>query len=123
MHEEVLRVPTPSGPMETFLARPSEGGPFAPVVLYMDIWGVREELFDLARRVATVGYCCLVPDFYHRLGRVSFAVYDGHGRMITLEFLSEERKAAVRAAGRQLSDAMVIDDTRDLLSILRALRG
>lgn len=121
MHEELLQVPTPGGPMETFLARPSEGGQFAPVVLYMDIWGVREELYDLARRVAAVGYCCLVPDFYHRQGRVRFAFYDERGRMITLESLSDERKAAVRAAGSKLTDTMVLDDTRDLLKQMAAL--
>src|SRR4029077_8905061 len=33
-----------------------QGGPFAPVVVYMDVWGLREELYDIARKVAVVGY-------------------------------------------------------------------
>ena len=55
MHERIISVRTPAGEMETFITYPEEGGPFAPVLIYMDFWGVREELFDIARRVGTVG--------------------------------------------------------------------
>src|SRR6476469_5343786 len=106
MYEQLVEITTPSGAMETFITRPQDGGPFAPVILYMDIWGVREELYDIARKVAAVGYCCLVPDLYHRQGRVRHAFYDDNGRMITLESLSEERKELVRAPGRELRDDM-----------------
>ena len=56
--------------METFVTHPEEGGPFPAVVIYMDFWGLREELFDIARRVGMVGYYCMVPDLYYRQGRV-----------------------------------------------------
>ena len=118
MYEQLVEITTPSGAMETFITRPQDGSPFAPVVLYMDIWGVREELYDIARKVATVGYCCLVPDLYHRQGRVRHAFYDDNGRMITLESLSEERKEMVRAPGRELSDDMVVEDTGAMLKML-----
>ena len=118
MYEQLVEITTPSGAMETFITRPQDGGPFAPVILYMDIWGVREELYDIARKVATVGYCCLVPDLYHRQGRVRHAFYDDNGRMITLESLSEERKEMVRAPGRKLSDDMVVEDTGAMLKML-----
>jgi len=123
VREEILQVPTPSGPMETFVTRPEADGRYPPVIFYMDIWGIRDELYDLARRAATVGYCAIVPDLYHRQGQVRFAFYDERGRMMTLEALSEERKAAVRAAGRQLSDAMVVEDTRALLAALGTFSG
>jgi len=41
--------------MKTFLTQPEQEGPHHAVVLYMDAWGLREELFDLARRVAVWG--------------------------------------------------------------------
>ena len=47
--------------METFVTHPEQDGPFPPVIVYMDIWGLREELFEIARRVGTVGYYCMVP--------------------------------------------------------------
>ena len=82
MHEQVLEIETPSGRMETFVTHPEEDGPFPPVIIYMDIWGVREELFEIARRVGTVGYYCLVPDFYYRQGRVRHEFRDAQNRMI-----------------------------------------
>jgi hypothetical protein len=33
--------------MEAFVTYPEENGPFPAVILYMDIWGVREELYDI----------------------------------------------------------------------------
>src|SRR2546425_1247463 len=62
MEERFVEIATPSGRMETFVTHPEQDGPFPPVIIYMDIWGVREELFEIARRVGTVGYYCLVPD-------------------------------------------------------------
>jgi carboxymethylenebutenolidase len=38
----------------------------------MDIWGLREELFDVVRHVAVVGYHCVVPNFWYRRGKVRF---------------------------------------------------
>ena len=70
MEERVAGIPTRDGRMEAFVTHPEQDGPFPPVIIYMDVWGVREELYDLARRVATVGYYCMVPDFYYRQGKV-----------------------------------------------------
>ena len=69
MKDRFIDIETPSGRMETFVTHPEHGGPFPAVIIYMDIWGVREELFEIARRVGTVGYYCLVPDFYYRGAR------------------------------------------------------
>src|SRR4029079_5033648 len=46
-----------------------------------------------------------------------------NGRMITLESLSEERKEMVRAPGRALSDAMVVEDTGAMLKMLAQERS
>ena len=102
MRERFLEVETPSGRMETFVTHPEQDGPFPPVIIYMDIWGVREELFEIARRVGTVGYYCMVPDFYYRQGRVRHEFRDAQNRMISLHALDEERRQRVdraRAAG------------------------
>jgi carboxymethylenebutenolidase len=39
------------------------------VFLMMDAPGIREELRDMARRLATVGYYVLLPNLYYRAGR------------------------------------------------------
>ena len=118
MRERLLAIETPSGRMETFVTHPEQDGSFSPVIIYMDIWGVREELFEIARRVGTVGYYCLVPDFYYRQGKVRHEFRDAQNRMISLHALDDELKQRVTAPGRKLSNQMVVDDTGAILDFL-----
>jgi carboxymethylenebutenolidase len=69
MIEQTLDIATAGGQMETFVCRPERGAPFPAVFLLMDAPGVREELRDMARRLATVGYYVLLPNLYYRAGR------------------------------------------------------
>ncbi len=118
MRERIVNVTTSDGQMETFITHPEQDSPFAAIVLYMDVWGIREELYDIARRIATVGYCCIVPDFYYRQGRVRHAFHDGNNRMISLAKLSVSDRETVTASGAKLSDTMVVADTGALLRFL-----
>ena len=118
MKERFVQIQTPSGRMQTFVTHPEQDGPFPAVIIYMDIWGVREELFEIARRVGTVGYYCMVPDLYYREGKVSHEFRDAQNRMISLHALDEERKQQVRAPGRRLSNQMVVDDTGAILEFI-----
>ncbi len=120
MKERMIGIATPDGTMETFVTHPEEGGPFAPVVVYMDIWGVREELFEIARRIATVGYCGVVPDFYYRQGKIGHLFRDDDNRMISLHHLDEETQNKVQAPRGKLSDAMVMRDTGALIEFFRS---
>ena len=119
MKERFVDIETPSGRMETFVTHPERDGPFAAVIIYMDIWGVRDELFEIARRVGTVGYYCMVPDFYYREGKVRHEFRNEQNRMISLHALDEERKQRVIGPGRRLSNQMVVDDTGAILEFLR----
>jgi carboxymethylenebutenolidase len=69
MHERFVEITTAGGVMDAFITQPEENGPFPAVIVYMDIWGIRKELYDIARRVGMAGYACLVPDFYYRNGK------------------------------------------------------
>ena len=71
MIETTLDVTTADGAMETFICRPERGGPHPAVFFLMDAPGIREELRDMARRLATVGYVVLLPNLYYRAGRDS----------------------------------------------------
>ena len=71
MIERSFDLATADGAMETFLVHPERGGPHPAVFLLMDAPGIREELRDMARRLATVGYCVLLPNLYYRAGRDS----------------------------------------------------
>ena len=63
---KAVDIPTPDGTMDSYAAHPDGPGKFALVVLFMDIWGLREELFAITRRLAAHGYYCVVPNLYYR---------------------------------------------------------
>ena len=69
MKEQILDIPTKDGAIETFVCHPERGGPCPPVLFLMDAPGIREELYDMARRLATVGYYVLLPNLYYRAGK------------------------------------------------------
>ena len=62
MIEQHLDIPTADGAMNTFVVHPEEGCPFPVVLFYMDAPGKREELHDMARRLAAVGYYVVLPN-------------------------------------------------------------
>src|SRR5260221_954778 len=118
MIEKTVDIRTADGRMETFIAHPEEAVPFAAVVVYMDVWGLREELYDIARKVAVVGYYVLLPDLYYRQGRIRHQWRDADGRMISMHKLDPERQAQVRAPLQKLSDAMVVADSGAILEFI-----
>lgn len=120
MKERLIEIAMASGVMDTFIACPSDPGSYPAVIIYMDVWGLREELFDIARRVATVGYYCAVPNFYHRQGKIRHEFRNERNQMITLDRLDEEARKRVLAPLRQLTDSMVITDTGELLEFIDA---
>jgi len=67
--EHHLDILTADGAMNSFIVHPEEGGPFPVVLFYMDAPGKREELHDMARRIAAVGYYVLLPNLYYRRSR------------------------------------------------------
>jgi carboxymethylenebutenolidase len=69
MHEEILDIATNDGAMETFICRPERGDPCPPVLMLMDAPGIRDELYDMARRLGTAGYAVILPNLYYRAGR------------------------------------------------------
>ena len=73
MVELHLDIATADGPMNSFVvhpdAGPEAGGPHPVVLFYMDAPGKREELHDMARRLASVGYFVVLPNLYHRRSR------------------------------------------------------
>lgn len=69
MKEQILDIATKDGVIETFVCHPERGGPYPPVLFLMDAPGIRDELYDMARRLATVGYYVLLPNLYYRAGK------------------------------------------------------
>jgi carboxymethylenebutenolidase len=86
MIERHLDIVTADGAMNTFVVHPEENGPHPVVLFYMDAPGKREELHDMARRLAAVGYYVVLPNLYYRQTREFTLVRDepGMARMFAL---------------------------------------
>jgi carboxymethylenebutenolidase len=68
MIERQLEIPTQDGPSTTFIVHPDRGGPHPVILFLMDAPAIREELRDMARRLASCGYYVMLPNLYHRSG-------------------------------------------------------
>src|SRR5271155_2660307 len=111
MIERDVIVTTKHGRMPTFLAAPDGPGPHPGIIFYMDAPGIREELRNMARRIAKHGYMCLLPDLYYRLGTVRFDIPRRDDGM----------SAVIRASMNHLTNARVVDDTAALLAQFDAM--
>ncbi len=69
MIEKFINIETNDGIMDTFEVMPDEGGPFPGIIIYMDAPAIREELRDMARRLASMGYYVLLPNLFYRAGK------------------------------------------------------
>ncbi|KQV13685.1 hypothetical protein ASC99_33435 [Kitasatospora sp. Root107] len=57
-----------SQPMTAYLARPSGGEGRSAVLVCSELWGVTEEVREVARQVAALGHVAIAPNLYHRSG-------------------------------------------------------
>ena len=108
--EQDIVITTKHGHMPGFAACPDEPGRFPGIIFYMDAPGYREELCNMARRIAKQGYFCVLPDMYYRLGTIRF----------DLPRRDDGMSAVVMASMNHLTNADVVDDTAGILGFLDA---
>jgi carboxymethylenebutenolidase len=108
--EKEVVVTTRYGRMPAFTACPDGPGAYPGIIFYMDAPGYREELCNMARRIAKHGYFCILPDMYYRMGLLRFDIPRRSDAMTTVIF----------AAMNHLTNADVVDDTAGLLAYLDA---
>lgn len=108
MIEHDVDIATSDGAMNSLIVHPEEGGPFPVVLFYMDAPGKREELHDMARRIASVGYYVVLPNLYYRRTREFTMVRDEEGfkRMFDMMY--------------SVSNEMAMRDTAALLAFVDA---
>src|SRR5437588_12954117 len=68
MIERQIDIATKDGAMTTFITHPERECPHPVVLFFMDAPAIREELRDMARRIASVGYYVMLPNLYYRRG-------------------------------------------------------
>ncbi len=112
MIEHHLDIATDDGAMNSFVVHPEEGGPFPVVLFYMDAPGKREELHDMARRIAAVGYLVVLPNLYYR-----------RSRDFSLAERTDAAMARMFSLMATLDAASTACDTRALLAYVDAHRA
>ncbi|WP_051332183.1 dienelactone hydrolase family protein [Cucumibacter marinus] len=110
MQEYETEITTKHGLMPTFAVHPDGEGPFPAILFFMDAPGIREELREMARRLATHGYYVLLPDLYYRLGHVRF----------DLPRRDDAMSRVIGAALNSIDNERVIEDTAAMLMFVRA---
>ena len=121
MPTELITIPAPDGAAEAIVARPSSGeGPFPGVILYMDAFGLRPRIEEMAQRISDWGYVVLAPNVFYREGTAAeLAPQTG---MTT----PEGREAAGKAAFprvRSLTPSKALPDIDHWVAALRGLPG
>lgn len=111
MYEREVDVTTRHGKMRSFAVCPDEAGQWPAILFYMDAPGYREELKNMARRIAKQGYYVLLPDLYYRIGTVRFDLPRRE------ETMSAVVKACIQHA---MNREQIIDDTGAALAFCDA---
>lgn len=79
MSSEMIDVQTRDGVADSYLSRPDGDGPFPSVLLFVDAFGLRPRIEEMADRIATQGFLVLAPNVFYRAGRAPVISLDGMG--------------------------------------------
>jgi len=109
MIERQIDIATPDGATTTFICHPERGGPHPLVLFFMDAPAIREELRDMARRLATAGYYVMLPNLYYRAGVMELGSFTEPG--------VRERMFALMSG---LTIPMVMSDAKALIAFADA---
>jgi carboxymethylenebutenolidase len=109
-------VPTPDGVADAYLVQPEQPGRHPGVLLYMDAFGVRARLGDMAERIAAAGYVVLVPNVFYRSGRAPVVEVDDLSRPEN----REKMFAALRPIMSALTPELAVRDATAYLDFLGA---
>jgi carboxymethylenebutenolidase len=102
MIERTIPIATGDGTMSTFVTHPERNGPHPVVLFLMDAPGMREELRNMSRRLASAGYYVMTSQLYYR-DVEDFNVFETGDRERMYELMNN------------LSNAMVVNDCRAML--------
>jgi carboxymethylenebutenolidase len=108
MIDRQIEIPTKHGRTTTFISHPERGGPHPIILFYMDAPAIREELRDMARRLATSGYYVMLPNLYYRAGVMELGPLPADPE-------SPERKRMFELMA-SINIPLVMEDTRALLA-------
>ncbi len=112
MIERFFDLTTADGEMPVFTVRPDADAPYPVVLFLMDAPGMREELRDMCRRLATVGYHVIAPQLYYRKVR-EFNVFETEDRERMYELMDSLSNGMVDSDVGVMLEYLVADPAAD----------
>jgi carboxymethylenebutenolidase len=121
----LVEVQTPTGPMRTYLFRPSAEGQYPAVILYSEIFQVTGPIRRTAAILAGQGYLVTVPEVYHELEAPGTVLpYDQAGADIGNAHKYGKELSAYDADARSLLDYLKSrDDCTGRLGVMGICLG
>lgn len=109
-----IDVPASAGPADALLAVPDQPGRHPGILLYMDAFGLRPRIADMAGRFADAGYVVLAPNVFYRSARSPIMDHAGLADPANREAAFRQVMPMVRALAADLAVA----DARSWLAFL-----
>jgi carboxymethylenebutenolidase len=109
--EADVRIPASSGVCDAALVHPEGSGRWPAVILFVDAFGLRPAMRDMAKRLAARGYTVLVPNPYYRSTK---APGIGPG----FDFTNPADRAKLEALRAPLTSDAVMQDARAYVKFL-----
>ena len=114
MNQNRVNLETDEGALDAYIFQPSAGETPAPaIVMYMDAFGIRPALGDMAERLASQGYVVALPNLYHR---TPFEPFDP--KQVAVE---GPERARFKGMVASINGPMVMRDTAAVLAHLDSL--
>lgn len=61
-----LNISTDHGLCDSFIAYPRDEKPHPAVIIFMDVYGPREYLYEISKRIAALGFFVLLPNIFYK---------------------------------------------------------
>jgi carboxymethylenebutenolidase len=111
--EKDVSVPMASGVSDSALFYPEGKGPWAAVLMWTDILGLRPVFREMGRRLAAEGYVVLVPNPFYRSAKAP--VVDG-----SFDFSKPEDRAKIMPMAQLLTTDAIVSDAKAYTTFLDA---
>ena len=111
MNGHRVDVQAEDGTIDCYTFAPSGAGSWPAVIVYMDAFGIRESLGEMAQRLASHGYFVVLPNLYYRTG--PFAPFDRQA--VLAEGPERDR---FKSMIQSINAALVMRDTAAVIEML-----
>ncbi len=112
MSQQQVSIQATNGICKAWVFTPEGKGPWPAVVFYMDGFGIRPAMKEMADHIAKQGYVVLLPDLYYRLG--------DYGPLDPKEVLKGDYRAVMGPMMASTDNHKAAEDSAEFLAYLES---